>query len=633
MRRSICFTQPTHTQAGKTGTWKFVYTPSQTLPQGARLKFDLLSKGRPIDWEIPETDLSKKTSVIWLDLQNSSPLPFTRTEDDQFAQFETTLPREVKAGESFTISIGQLNPEKHALSRAQKIVQRRKSFHLYIDPKGKGEYKDRELFQMDIRGGHLQSLRVIAPSIVTRNKRFDVIVRFEDEFGNLTANAPEGTLIDLSYRHLRENLNWKLFVPETGFLTLPNLYFNEPGVYKLRLKNLLTNQVFFSPPIKCYQDYPLNLFWGVFHGESERFDATEHIESCLRYFRDEKAYHFYGVSAFDAEQETSSDIWKLISNQVTEFNEEDRFSTFLGFQWTGEATQEGIRQFLYTKDSKPLLRKKDTKTNSLKKIYKTHQAKDLLAIPSFTMNGKKPYDFTNFDPQFERVVEIYNAWGSSECMEKEGNPRPIKSHNNKGIGETSEGSVRKALERNCRFGFVAGGFDDRGIYEGLFDTGQQQYSSGLTAVLSKDHSRSSLFDALQKRRCYATTGARMILGFYIGGEQMGSELSNSQKPGLALNRHISGYVIGTSELEKVEIVRNSQVLHTFSPEGDTFDFAYDDTQNLQESSIGGDPFPFVYYYLRTFQKDGHIGWSSPIWVDYHATPQKISAPKKVVKKS
>ena len=35
--------------------------------------------------------------------------------------------------------------------------------------------------------------------MVTKNQRFDVIVRFEDAFGNLTGNAPEGTLIEFSY--------------------------------------------------------------------------------------------------------------------------------------------------------------------------------------------------------------------------------------------------------------------------------------------------------------------------------------------------------------------------------------------------------------------------------------------------
>ena len=95
-----------------------------------------------------------------------------------------------------------------------------------------------------MRGNILKTLKIVAPSLVARNKRFDVIVRFEDIYGNLTSNAPEGTLIDFSYENLRENLNWKLFVPETGFIALPNLYFNEAGLYKIQLRNLKTGEVF-----------------------------------------------------------------------------------------------------------------------------------------------------------------------------------------------------------------------------------------------------------------------------------------------------------------------------------------------------------------------------------------------------
>ena len=32
----------------------------------------------------------------------------------------------------------------------------------------------------------LSNIRILTPSFVAKNKRFDVIVRFEDEFGNLT---------------------------------------------------------------------------------------------------------------------------------------------------------------------------------------------------------------------------------------------------------------------------------------------------------------------------------------------------------------------------------------------------------------------------------------------------------------
>ncbi len=120
-------------------------------------------------------------------------------------------------------------------------------------------------------------------------------------------------------------------------------------------------------------------------------------------------------------------------------------------------------------------------------------------------------------------MEIYNSWGSSECSEKEGNPRPIKGTGPKTLQEYPEGSIRKALTHNCRFGFVAGGLDDRCLYADLFDTNQEQYSPGLTAILAKDHSRTSLIEALQKKTCYATTGAKHNLGLYIGGEKMRTE--------------------------------------------------------------------------------------------------------------
>ncbi len=178
---------------------------------------------------------------------------------NQYApSFEFTLPLEIKAGEILDIILDS--------SQAQLTTQRRRPFHLYIDPKGKGDYKDPEIFTIDVRGNVLKNIRIITPSWVSKNRRFDIIVRFEDAFGNLTNNAPEVTLIELSYEHLRENLNWKLFVPETGFIVLPNLYFNETGVYRIQLKSSSSDEIFYSSPIKCFAETDFSLYWGTLHG-------------------------------------------------------------------------------------------------------------------------------------------------------------------------------------------------------------------------------------------------------------------------------------------------------------------------------------------------------------------------------
>jgi len=624
MRRSICYCEPSQAVAGEVNTWKFIYTTATSLPKGTLIRFDLMSDGRDIDWEIPTTNLKKTKNVLYGKLDSGKVLQAKEVEiPDSYAPvYEFQLPSKIESGGNFTIIVGSPKLTANLLvkngTQGQTYSQRRRPFLLYIDTSGKRHFEEPEMFSMDVRGSKLFRINILTPSYATRNKRFDVIARFEDEFGNLTANAPADTLIQLSYEHLRENLNWKLFVPETGFITIPNLYFNEVGIYTIQLNNTNTGETYFSSPIKCFDDNKKNLFWGLLHGESTRVDSTENIESCLRHFRDEKALNFFATSSFESQKETTNDEWKLITQNVTEFDETERFSTFLGFQWQGNGNNEGVRQFLWAKENRPILRKKDTKTNNLKKIYKSFTPKDLISIPCFTMGKGIGYDFKDFNPEFERVVEIYNSWGSSECTKKAGNPRPIQGPTKKGIQEYIEGSVVQALLKNKRFGFVAGGLDDRGTYANFYDDEQEQYSPGITAIIAAEQSRSSLYDALYNRSCYATTGERIILGIYIAGLPMGTETDTVEKHGFLFNRHISGYVAGTSKLKTIEVIRNGDTIHTFKPDDYHFDYTYDDMTPLKDVCVDAKDKlpPFAFYYLRITQEDGHMAWSSPIWIDY-----------------
>lgn len=640
MRRSICYCEPAQSLAGETSTWKFIFTPSIDLPKGTKLKFDLGSKGRDVDWQVPHANLKKPSNVIYALLENKKVIPAKEIEakDSVTPLYEFVLPSEIEAGSTFTIVVGspRLNQKEMIAkgTRAQKNTQRRRPFYLYVDPSGKGKYDEPEVFTLDIRGNVLKTIRLLTPSFVTKNKRFDIILRFEDEYGNLTNNAPPDTLVELSYENIRENLNWKLFVPETGFISVPNLYFNEAGIYTIKLHNPMTKETFRSSPIKCFPENNKHLYWGLFHGESERHDSTENIDNCLRYFRDEKAMNFYSVSPFESAEETPTEVWKTITQNIAEFNEDDRFITFNGVQWEGAPHKEGLRQIVHFKEVKQPLRKKDSKISSLDKLYRSATPKEFISIPCFTMGKGFEYDFKNWDQDFERVVEIYNSWGSSESSKKEGNPVPIQSTSKKGVQESAEGSLQKALLNNCRFGFVAGGLDDRGAYAEFFEGGQEQYPPGLTAIIAPEHNRTSISEALYQRSCYATTGERIIVGITLAGHGMGKELSTADKPGLMVNRHLTGYVAGTKAITKVEIIRNGKVIQTYEPEdGYSFDFAFDDLVSLEQVAIPSKDKrpPFVYYYVRVTQEDGHMAWSSPIWVDY--IPVKLARPpsKKPVK--
>ena len=222
MRRSICYAEPACALAGERKTWRFVISPATNLPKGSFIKFDPASNGRAVDWEIPSTSSKTDSNVIWAELDKGKTIPAKAIQGENGeAQFEFTLPQDVPAGKKIIIAMGTHNKKEEAKkgTLAQQTVQRRRPFHVYIDPTKKRHYGEPEVITLDIKGDKLTTIRILAPSLVMKNKRFDVLLRFEDRYGNLTNNAPEDTLIELSHENLRESLKWKLFLPETGFLS------------------------------------------------------------------------------------------------------------------------------------------------------------------------------------------------------------------------------------------------------------------------------------------------------------------------------------------------------------------------------------------------------------------------------
>lgn len=126
----------------------------------------------------------------------------------------------------------------------------------------------------------------------------------------------------------------------------------------------------------------------------------------------------------------------------------------------------------------------------------------------------------------------------------------------------------------------------------------------------------------------------MIIGLQIAGFNIGSEIDTKSRPGLEFNRHITGYCIGTHPLSEVVLIRNGTVLRSFPIVEEKCEFEFDDSEPLSQVALEPHPErpPFAYYYLRAVQKDGHLAWSSPIWVDLTARSAPIIS-KKSKKKS
>lgn len=194
-----------------------------------------------------------------------------------------------------------------------------------------------------------------------------------------------------------------------------------------------------------------------------------------------------------------------------------------------------------------------------------------------------------------RLMEIYQIRGSFEDETTDNEWRIFSG----GYGA----SARSALMKGYRIGFTGGtdnhnGWPSRHVRGGKID--------GFTAVLTDSIDTQSIWQALNERRCYATTGARIICDVTLNGHPIGSELKLARDA----SRKIDIRIYGTAPLEKVEIISAGIVLDSVPIPENSWDL-----ETEWEDTRPGRPLQDVYYYLRILQKDGNIAWLSPFWID------------------
>jgi len=191
------------------------------------------------------------------------------------------------------------------------------------------------------------------------------------------------------------------------------------------------------------------------------------------------------------------------------------------------------------------------------------------------------HDFSLVGHRMERNVEVVSGW--SVYFDE---PSVIHWH----------------LDQGHRFGFA-----------GASDNHRRNPGSGgaLTGVYASECTPGALFEALRRRRLFATSGARTVLEFRSEDALMGEETIVARAP------TFSARVEGIRSRSVVEIVKDGEPVSSCEAEGSA---AFD----WRDERFDGDEH---WYYLRVTPCDrppvyptniapalGGQAWSSPIWV-------------------
>ncbi len=151
-----------------------------------------------------------------------------------------------------------------------------------------------------------------------------------------------------------------------------------------------------------------------------------------------------------------------------------------------------------------------------------------------------------------------------------------------------------ALRAGFRFGLI-GASDDHRTETAAF------IGRGIAGCHAAELTRQSLIGALHERRCFATTGERIVVDMVVNGTPMGGVLAAA----LGTEVQVQVQVDATDAPLTVELVKNGDVVdQTTCDEVDC---------TMRSEVVVRDPNTFVY--ARILQSDGGRAWSSPVWIN------------------
>ena len=306
-------------------------------------------------------------------------------------------------------------------------------------------------------------------------------------------------------------------------------------------------------------DEATDAFWGDLHTHTALSDGNGTPEDNFEIASSHLDFWAMTDHAFDKEvfsldyrefgenRQLLNETWAKIQDLCRAYDEPGKFIPFLGYEWTN--FRYGHHNVYYRDYDQPI-----RMPATLPELYDALRSVGAMVIPHHPgypvgVCGK---DWRCHDPQLSPFVEIYSLHGSSETP---AGIRPLLTQGSwMGPGD-SDGCVQAGLARGHRVGIMASS-DSHADHPGAYDL-------GLVAVQAQELSRTSLWEAFQRRRVYAVTGDRIQLDFSINGHPMGSTV---HAPG---ERKLRVAVGAWDRIERVEIIKNNSVFHSFAePRGE-----------------------------------------------------------------
>lgn len=526
---------------GSTGTWRITYHAGKYgVDDGGVIKFAWRDVS---DWAYPQFDEPSAPNYASVSTTGPSSLR-AQFEKQRFVRpwrlcvtvdvFDDSL----EEGDTVTLTLGDTSGGSGG-SRAQTFCKEAFEFRVAVDWCGTWRYTVVPSPVFEIVSGPPSKLVVLGPSVSTPDEDVWVGVKAEDVWGNPCRTYDgEVTIDDGGLSGLPETYCFE--AADRGLKRFDGVRAPGAGVYRAQASDVDNGLYAEANPLQCVAaiDGP-RPFWGDLHGQSEETVGTNPVKAYFEFARESALVDFAGHQGNDFQ--ITKAVWDEIKHQANTQNDPGRYVAFVGWEWSGNTPVGGDHNVYSPSDDGPLHRSShvliddksdvDTDAQHVTDLYAALKGTDTLLVPHV---GGRYANLTWHDGDFESVVEVYSEWGEFEWFLKE------------------------ALEKGYRVGFTAGSDDHKGrpgaAYPG---SGSFGVYGGLTCIQAESLTREGLWAAIRARRCYGTTGQRILVDATADGHPMGSAFEADAPPEIVVN------VVGTASIERIDIVRGLEEVYSY----------------------------------------------------------------------
>ena len=450
----------------------------------------------------------------------------------------------LRPGEEITIRLGDRRVGSPGLL-TQTFAEAGRDFRVMADVQATGNFYPLPDLQLTVPviAGPAVLWKVVTATLRRPGEPFIIGIKAEDAWGNPTTPDPCRVRIE-SNQPVDGLPDYVEFNGTQQAITIEDLRCATPG--KVTFSCSVDGRPVAQAGPVVIENGDLAGYWGDLHGQSGETVGIGRIEDYMNFARNKAFLDVVCHQGNDFQIKDS--FWTHLNNVTAHWNEPGRFTTFPGYEWSGNTAVGGDRNVIFAEEgcairrcSHALLEDRsgaDTDATTITELYQALRESGDDTVIFAHVGGRYADIHIDHDPALETAVEIHSDWGTFEWI------------------------ARDSFRLGRRIGIVANSDGHKGrpgaSYPGISEFGAY---GGLTCFLATENSRGALMDAIRRRHHYATTGCRLHLDVRSpggGAASMMGDIVTTDEASIPLHVGIDAH----AGIESVELRNGEDVVET-----------------------------------------------------------------------